>query len=121
MEDQSIARKIIAMPFDFYKESNQKSFYELLKDTGYFENHKTISELDILSELQKNPSYARHWLDWSENKRSSPGWILTSGGNKFSVAYSSQKKEKSQILDFIDILDACAAFIVREVEEIRKY
>jgi sulfite reductase beta subunit-like hemoprotein len=116
--DNIIINKVISLATEFYNKSNV-SIYTLLKETGYFEMYNQINEADILNELTIHPEFIDKWFSWSENKRSSSGWYLKQNENsKYAVGYFPANRDIAQI-EYSDIKEACAAFIIREIEEIR--
>ena len=95
------------------------SIYSLLKKTGYFENDSNIDENDILKVLLINQNFISDWLTWSDNKRVSAGWFFQKGeNNKYKVGYFPFSENLKQI-EFTNASEACAAFIKREIEDIR--
>ena len=116
--DNTILNKIISLSTEFYNKRNV-SIYTLLKETGYFEMYKNINETDVLNELAIHPEFINMWFSWSENKRSSSGWYIKQNDNStYTVGYFPTNKDMPQ-LEFFDIKEACAAFIIKEIEEIR--
>ena len=118
MNTLNIANKIVALPKIFYDNGNV-SMYSLLKETGYFEGYNKINQQDILESLSQNAEYAGYWLRWSENKRSSSGWyIKEEEPGKIEVGYfpASENHIRSE---YEDMIEACAAFIKNEIDEIR--
>lgn len=119
MDKLRIIQTIIFLPDRFYTEGNV-SIYALLKESGYFELHDQISETDIFEGLAQHIKSIDQWLSWSEDKRSSSGWYFKQNDNKkFSVGYFPPN-EDLQTVEYIDKTEACAAFIKREIENIRK-
>ena len=112
-------RNIIFLPKQFYDENNI-SIYSLLKRSGYFDYYNQISEANIFDELTKYPECIDLWLNWSENKRSNSGWYLKENENgKYIVGYFPAK-ENLNAIEYVDRTEACAVFIKREIEDIRK-
>lgn len=118
MITNNIIKNIISLPEKFYALGNV-SIYSLLKETGYFEMHNQVDEATILDELNRHPDYINQWLNWSDNKRTS-GWYFKQKDNgEYVVGYFPIRENLKQIESF-DSKEACAAFIKREIEEIRK-
>jgi hypothetical protein len=92
------------------------SIYQLLKDSGYFENYFDISIYRIKKELEFHPELVQFWINYSEDKRTSGGWYFKKDNNTFKVGNLIKKSE----MLFIDSADACAVFIKNEIEEIRE-
>jgi hypothetical protein len=113
-----IISKIIEIPSDFYKLKNI-SFYELLKNSGYFECPDKIDEQNIKhSLLNSNIEIFNKWKIWSENKRTNSGWHFIEKSNKYLVGYLSNG-EKTKELEYSDRVSAYAFFIKYEIEEVR--
>ena len=120
MDLQQIINKIINLPCDFRAQNNEKSIYTLLEETSYFENHEQINENLIANELRKNENCTSSWLAWSEDKRGGEGWwFLINDDNKYEIGLITDQDGKNQYLEFFDSINACAAFIKREIEMIR--
>lgn len=110
---------IIFLPDRFYSEGNL-SIYSLLKESGYFELHDQINEADIFQELTQHLECIDQWLSWSENKRSSSGWYFRENENGQYVVGYFPLQESLNTTDYFDKIEACSAFIKREIEDIRK-
>lgn len=111
---------IVNLPEKFNNSENNKSIYSLLKETGYFELHSQINEDDIGKALAKHPTYINQWLQWSEDKRSSSGWYFQKNdSHNYIVSYFPTNENFEQTI-YSNIRNACAAFIKREIEAIRK-
>lgn len=119
MNTSNLIKRILSLPEKFYELGNV-SIYSLLKETGYFEMHSQINEAFILGEINKHPECISYWLNWSNNKRTTSGWYFRQNENgKYIVGYFPAREESKQI-EYSDSKEACAAFIKREIEEIRK-
>lgn len=119
MNAEEIINRIIYLPMKF-KSLGNISIYSLLKETGYFEMYNQINEANIIEGLTKHPKCINQWLRWSEDKRTSSGWYFQQNRNgKYIVGYYPTK-EDFQLTEYTDIYEACAVFIKREIEEIRK-
>lgn len=119
MNTSNLIKSILSLPEKFHALGNA-SIYSLLKETGYFEIHRQINEAAILDELNKHPEYINHWLNWSDDKRTTSGWYFKQNENgKYVVGYFPTREESKQI-EYSDSKEACAAFVKREIEEINK-
>jgi hypothetical protein len=119
MNISNLIRSILRLPEKFHALENI-SIYSLLKETGYFEKHNQINETDILGELNKNPECINHWLNWSDDKRTPSGWYFKQNEKgKYVVGYFPASEQSKQ-MEYSDSKEACAAFIKKEIEEIRK-
>ncbi|MCE3295144.1 MAG: hypothetical protein K0R65_858 [Crocinitomicaceae bacterium] len=110
-------KNIIDLPEKFYALGNV-SIYSLLKETGYFEIHSKVTEENIIFELSQYPEYVDHWLGWSNDKRSGGWYFQVKNNGKYLVGHYPLSEAFKQ-MEFNDPKEACAAFIKREIEEIR--
>lgn len=111
-------KDIVFLTTKFYKENN-RSIYSLLKETGYFEFHNQVNKSDIYECLILYPDCIIQWLDWSENKRSNSGWYFTQEtATKYIVGYFPSTEDLKPII-YSDMNEACATFILLEIEDIR--
>ncbi|MDR0715109.1 MAG: hypothetical protein LBF89_12785 [Bacteroidales bacterium] len=121
MEKMQVVKNIIFLPKRFYTERDV-SMYSLLKESGYFELHNQISETDIIGDIIQHPECIDQWLILSADKRCSSGWYFEQMNNdKYIIGYyppSSQENLKT--MEYLNKFEACAAFIKREIEDIRK-
>lgn len=98
---------------------NSVSIYTLLKESGYFETHSLVSIGDIRAALELEPRCVEEWLVYSEDKRCDSGWyFMQTEKNKYVVDYYPPG-DKAYIT-YDDPLDACAAFIMKEIEDIKQ-
>jgi hypothetical protein len=119
MSINNITKNILSLPEKFYALRNV-SIYDLLKETGYFELYSQINEATFLDELNKNPEQINYWLNWSNDKRTTSGWYIKEDENgKYVVGYFPSSEQSNQ-MEYSDLNEACAAFVKREIEEIRK-
>lgn len=96
------------------------SIYSLLLDLGYFDVHNQITEEGIQRALVGEPECVAEWLRFSDDKRVSAGWFFRKGDKVYQVGYFPAKSKHDQSVDYIDGTTACAAFIKREIEDIRQ-
>lgn len=97
------------------------SIYNLLKETGYFEMHDQVSDDSIQKMLNHHPDCIDEWIIYSQNKRTSSGWYFKQEGkDSYIVGYFGGTDSENVQLRFADRIAACAAFIKRESEDIRR-
>ena len=97
------------------------SIYNLLKETGYFENHDKIFIKNIRAALKNHPECVDDWMLYSDNKRSRSGWYFKQKGTKgYIVGYLSENKGGNACKEFSNRVDACALFIKHEVDDIKE-
>jgi uracil-DNA glycosylase len=71
-----------------------------------------------LKELTRHSECISFWLNLSEGKRSDSGWYFRQIDNcKYVVGYFSPKGNL-EITEYLNEIEACAAFIKREIEAI---
>jgi hypothetical protein len=117
MKKSTIIKDIIFLPKRFFEVNT--SIYTLLKKSGYFELHNQINEADIIEQLTQHLECIDGWLRLSENKRSSSGWYFKQDDNSKYVVGYFPLKENLGVTEYLDKVEACAAFIKREIEDIR--
>lgn len=110
---------IVYMPKSFQDLQNV-SLCELLKKMGYFDSYNEVSEKDIKLFLGKKPECIQLWLQYSEDQRTDETWyFLKVTEVLYKVAYRDKTEEKFQHR-FINPAEACAFFIKKEIEDIRR-
>ena len=119
MEIESLIDDILNMPTIFHELGNV-SYYTLLKNSGYFEKCNQISENDILKRIIRNPECVEQWLIYSEDQRSSPSWYIAQQNNNEYLVDRYPQLKSSQPRKFLDVNEACAAFVKVAIEQIRK-
>lgn len=118
MDSSTIAAKLILLPRKF-TESGNKSLYTLLKETGYRELKTQVAVQDIREALAVDPECATEWMQYSEDKRCSAGWYFKQEApKKFVVGYLDDGTSSESLGQYTDSLDACAAFIKNEIDNI---
>jgi hypothetical protein len=100
-------------------ERNNVSIYSLLKEVGYFDIHDEVSENLIREALFLHPNCVNDWIRFSEDKRSSAGWYFQQNGTDYEVGFFSLNKNNISPTKYSNSIEACAAFIKREIESIR--
>lgn len=90
-----------------------KSQREAVLESGYGVAGEELAVEALTEFLRKRPALIEEWLLRSDNKRTSPGWCFTGhlvghhpGGNE---------------IRFTDVVETCALFIKREIEEIASH
>lgn len=114
MNIDSTVSDVINLPRTFYGRGNA-SIYSLLQESGYFAVHEEVTQGALHDALREHPELARDWIDFSEAKRTSSGWFLRRGAEGYQVGHYSDHEP----VEYSDELTACAAFIKREIEDIR--
>lgn len=96
-----------------------KSFLELLEETGYFQVHGNISEKTIEKQLKRHPECVDEWISYSEDKRSDSGYYIKREGKIYIIGYLDKQGEIQILEKTNNAVKACAIFIIKEVEDIR--
>ena len=119
MRSSETINKIILLP-KMFTDLGNISIYELLKQSGYFQNFNQITEKDIFNELSHQPERIKEWILYSENKRSDSGYFIEQKEkDSYIVGYFSLKGGRRDQTEYHKGNEACAAFIKHEIEEIR--
>jgi len=112
----NMIKEICQIPIKLKTEN--KSPYDLLKESGYFENSKVLTIEHIMEYLNKNKDTVTEWLDYSLDKRTSSGWYFIEENKKPIVGYLNEGK-REQEKEYTDLIQACAIFIFTEIESIK--
>ncbi len=78
-----------------------------------------MSQVDLDRELRQRPDIVDGWLRWSEDKRWSPAWYFYEVDGHCIVGYFSDDDSECRSSKFEDRYQACAAFIIHELEDYR--
>ncbi len=104
-------QRICNLPSEF--RSGSKSAYELVHDSGI--DARSLTPESVSAVLLPKPELVSDWLDWSENKRSTPGYyFLAEEGGLYIVGYYPGDTQ----FEFSDPIAACADYVVKEVNSI---
>ncbi len=117
MNKADLINKIIYLPKQFHSLGNV-SMYSLLEESGYFEMYDQVNEVDIMKGITENSECINDWIILSEDKRCS-GWYITQNSIGGYVVGYFPETENFKLTTYIDVKEACAAFIKREIESIR--
>lgn len=117
LSKNQVVQNIIFLAKDFFV-LKEKSPYQLLEKSGYFEFYNQINENDLFQELKKHPELIKFWLNYSSNPRSD-GWYLYEENGIYQVGYETQNQTIEPVI-FNDSFKACTMYIMREIEIIRK-
>jgi len=114
MSIDSTISNVINLPRNF-RGRGDVSIYALLQESGYFAVHEEVTESAIHDALRRHAEFVRDWLDFSEAKRTSSGWFLRRTTSGCQVGHYPDHEP----VGYSDELAACAAYIKREIEDIR--
>jgi len=114
---QNTIHLILDLPRKFNNQKD-KSFKQLLQETGYFEIQNQIQEQDIIVVIKKYPEFAKDWFTWSENKRVVSGWFLKEEKGNYVASFFPDSKTKKAFRTK-NIEEATAYFIKKELDDIK--
>jgi hypothetical protein len=122
MDKVDIASEIVRIPRKFH--TRDISIFDLLKETGYFELHDQVSESNIRDALTRDPECVQEWMQESEDQRCPAAWyfVLNEEGC-YEVGYFDLKSDPntSNRVQYDSAIDARAAFIMHNIEDMRSY
>lgn len=119
MTINNIALEIVTIPRKFH--NRDMSVFALLEATGYFGLHDQVSETDIREALARDPACVQEWMQYCSDKRTSSGWYIRFNNEQlYEIGFFDIKTDHDiNRVQYENALDACAAFIKREIESIR--
>jgi hypothetical protein len=119
MPTDDIVEQIVLMPRTLKAQNlSERAF---LTNIGYFQEHEKVSEKQIDLKLKQFPDCIDEWIQYSEDQRSDQGYLIMKNGLRWDVKFwSSRDKTLNTSKTFTDKVEACAYFIKKEIEHIRK-
>ena len=111
-----IVQAICRLPVDFH--TVDKSVVQLVSESGYAAVRSQITADRVTRCLAENPEWASAWAEYSGDKRTD-GWYLSEDG--LHVGFFGRRGFRIDPLRFRDPIEACAEFVVREVEDISRW
>jgi hypothetical protein len=113
------ATEIVTLAQTFHSLGNV-SMFGLLEATDCFALHDQISEEDIRAALLRYPECVQEWMRYAEDKRTSSGWYVTLNDEGcYETGYIADARARTNRVQYDNAIDACAAFIKQEIEDIR--
>ena len=103
-------QKICNLPIEF--RDGEKSPRDLIREAGL--DVQSLTADSITAILKAKPELVAEWLQWSEDKRSSPGHYFLSDGQRHVVGYYPGHEQ----VEFADPIAACADFVIKEANAI---
>jgi len=88
----------------------------LIEESGVIGAQSLLSHGAVFECLERRPDLVKDWLQWSDDKRVSEGWYFQLGP-PIVVAYYPRGPR----MEFETQADACAEFIVREIQELIRH
>ncbi len=92
-----------------------KPMRELVVETRYRDLRPALTREELSDHLARHPELVRGWLRYSEGKRTSGGWYLMHPASGWLVGRLGGP-EKERELRFGSGPEACAEFILRELD-----
>jgi len=119
MLNEDIKKIIINLP-EIFKSSN-KSIYDLLNDSGYFQMYEHIDKDEIYNELKNDYNYISKWMMYSDDKRTNTGYYFKeNANNEYIIGYIDENGNDIIVESSHDPYTICSLFIKLEIESIRK-
>lgn len=87
---------------------------QLVLESGLVEDPEALTRAAVVSFLAAHPDVMKGWLLWSQNKRTSSGWYLSSEETGFTVGFFPGGPKTL----YRNMIDACSEFILLEAESI---
>lgn len=116
--DAGVVWNVCVIPGDSHRLQNRRSVVDLIQESGYLENPTALTFESVRAFLSENPSLVKEWEAYSADKRVDRGWFLDLDGEKPEVGYFHARKGRTQQQSFDSPIDACAAYILREADDI---
>ncbi len=115
LDDVVIA--VSRLAFDFYAIGTLSSV-ELVSRSGYPDLRSEVTVARLADCLAGHPDWVSAWFDYSEDRRSSPGWYIEGrDAAEFSVGYYEGPSSRPPTT-FDDKVQACAEFVRAEIDDI---
>lgn len=112
---ENCLEKICNLPIDF--QVSNKSSVTLLQESKFIEFSNSILKEDIKHYLLLHRNLIDNWKIWSENKRALGYYLLINSG-KYFIGSLDKNGSENFSKSFNTAEDACAEFILREVNAI---
>jgi hypothetical protein len=96
---------------------------DLLRETGYFLEDRSLKRSDIEQFLRANPDLIEDWLLESEDQRCSPAWFISESTNSagkpvWEVGYIGRSGTLEFREKYNDLFRACSYFVARYIERL---
>jgi len=115
MNKENCIKTICSLPIDF--KIRGKSSLELLQNSKFKDFCNDIASKDIACYLSYNKNLIHHWQIWSHDKRT-VGCYLNINSNEYFVSVLNKEGKVNYSKSFPTAEEACAVFILIEVNEI---
>ena len=119
-DGDDVVTAVCRLAFDFYA-ARTVSPVQLVARSGYGRHRDEVTVPRLERCLAEYPEWVNAWLDYSEDKRSSPGWYIQGRERiSFLVGYHEGRSSRPP-MRFDNKVRACAEFVRREVDDIAGY
>jgi hypothetical protein len=109
----SVAVAVCRLPVVF-RSTSDRSMVDLLAISGYTPDLTPLTRDVLLAVLRVEPNLVEAWLTHSVDKRTSSGWYFSTDHTSSVVGFYPDGPRST----FADPIEACAEFILREVDEL---
>ena len=92
---------------------------QLLVESGYCAHPESVTSDAIQTVLRSSIHFIQDWLDYSADKRTSTGWYFTEGLANGERTYFVGYYPGADKMQYTKIEEACASFILHEINQIR--
>jgi hypothetical protein len=117
---QDTVSKMCSLPLDF-KAAWTKNMFQLLNETGYFENETALNKEAVINQLRLNPGLISAWVGYSEDQRTSPAWALERRSDlEWIVKYLGSNPKVNLEQRYVSGIEACATFILLEISTLKE-
>jgi len=114
---QDMIARICHLPSEFHARENVSEI-QLVTESGYREAPESLTMAAVSTYLSHHPDLIDAWIMHSGDKRTSSGWYIEPrSDNTFEVGYFPEGER----IVIAGRADACAEFIVREIQEIAAF
>jgi len=98
---------------------SKRSLRDAVTDTGYQDLRPALGRDDLAGHLSRHPKLVLDWLRYSQEKRTSGGWYLMRSAQDWVVGRLAGPESERE-LRFGAGPDACAEFILRELDDVAR-
>lgn len=100
--------------------SGEKSFSQLVGDSGWRTQSSSIPAIQIYEYLKNNLRLIDSWLLYSMNKRSSEGWYFSADEEtgEYIVGFYDKCSSDIEVSKSRDRVEACVKFIINELNAV---
>ena len=101
-----------------YGKQEALSIHEMVTRTQYLERREELTVAAVRESLAASPERLAEWLEYSADKRSKGGWYIRAEHGCVEVGHLGSDGRVAEKRSYADLEEACAEFILRELEQI---